>query len=416
MVVGTITGHSAKHSPKPKLVTAVQVLLASACHARIVSTTLLPDAPLDTPLMVESLQRVFFRAAVVLGFLCQTTAQAQSGGIPLWTNRYHGPAIGNSPTAMTVDSSGNVFVTGASNNTNGHPDYATIKYSGAGVPLWTNRYNGPGDYNDQANAIAVDGSGNVFVAGYSAGDCCSTDYAIIKYSAAGLPLWTNRYNGVGYGSDTARAMAVDRSGNVFVTGSSQGTISGYDYVTIAYSGAGVPLWINRYNGPGNGSDRAAAVAVDGSGNVVVTGYVTGTNLYYEYATIKYSAAGVPLCTNLDNGPGLSSGASAVAVDGSGNVFVTGGSWDIGGDNDYATIKYSGAGVPLWTNRYKGPNYNDLANAIAVDGSGNVFVTEYSDSRGTAFDYATIKYSGDGVPLWTNRYDGNSDDYAYAIAV
>src|SRR5439155_1771730 len=99
-------------------------------------------------------------------------------------------------------------------------DMLIIKYSGAGVPLWTNRYNGPGNGNDGANAVAVDGSGNVFVTGYFASTNAypsNFDYASIKYSAAGVPLWTNRYYG------RAKAMAVDSSGDVFVTRSSYDT-------------------------------------------------------------------------------------------------------------------------------------------------------------------------------------------------
>ena len=127
-------------------------------------------------------------------------------------------------------------------------DYATIAYSGAGVPLWTNRYNGPGNGYDQATAVAVDASGNVFVTGYSYGSGGSSDYATIAYSGAGVPLWTNRYNGPANGYDEASAVAVDGSGNVFVTGYSTWQRRLSDYATIAYSGAGVPLWTNRYNG------------------------------------------------------------------------------------------------------------------------------------------------------------------------
>ena len=79
-------------------------------------------------------------------------------------------------------------------------DYATIKYSSAGVPLWTNRYNGPGNGDDYATAVAVDGSNNVIVTGYSTGSAGDLDYATIKYSSAGVPLWTNRYNGPGNGA------------------------------------------------------------------------------------------------------------------------------------------------------------------------------------------------------------------------
>src|SRR5207248_2857485 len=111
------------------------------------------------------------------------------------------------------------------------------------------------------------------------------DYATVGYSGAGVPLWTNRYDGQPSGNDFANAVAVDASGNVFVTGFSAGSGSSYDYATIKYSGLGVPLWTNRYNGPTRGDARASAVAVDASGNVVVTGYWTDSGGFSDYATI-----------------------------------------------------------------------------------------------------------------------------------
>ena len=233
-----------------------------------------------------------------------------------------------------VDGSGDVFVTGYSD---GGPssgtlyDYATIKYSNAGVLLWINRYNGPGNRDDYVRAVAVDTNGSVFVTGYSATSNApyfNYCYTTIGYSSGGVPLWTNCYKGPFNSDDYARAIAVDASGNVFVTGSSfdfHDSRFNPDYVTIKYSGAGVPLWTNRYNGPGNGSDEANAVAVDTSGNAFVTGYSYGTNGYYDYATIAYSSAGLPLWTNRYNRPGNHiDEARAIAVDASGNVFVTGG--------------------------------------------------------------------------------------------
>ncbi|MEO5803983.1 MAG: SBBP repeat-containing protein, partial [Verrucomicrobiota bacterium] len=169
----------------------------------------------------------------------------------------------------------------------------TAQAQRGGVPVWTNSYNGPGNSGDQARAMAVDTSGNVFVTGESWSGS-SDDYATIKYSGAGVALWTNRYNGPGNSDDYAEAMAVDTSGNVFVTGDSLGTNLLSDYATIAYSGAGVALWTNRYNGPENNRDQAGAVVVDGSGNVFVTGRSVGSGSDYDYATIKYSGAGVAL--------------------------------------------------------------------------------------------------------------------------
>ena len=357
---------------------------------------------------------------LVLVILSHITAQAQIGGVPVWTNRFNGP--GNSDdtaTAMAVDGSGNVFVTGNSYGGGSSDDYATIKYSGAGVALWTNRYNGPGNSSDGAKAVAVDTNGNVFVTGFSTGSGSLYDYATIKYSGAGVALWTNRYNGPGNSYDSASAVAVDGSSNVFVTGYSIGSGSFQDYATIKYSGEGLALWTNRYNGPANNYDQAIALAVDGSGNVFVTGQSSDV-ISIDYATIAYSGAGVALWTNRYNGPANNTDqAKALAVDGNGNVFVTGTSSAGGSDYDYVTIAYSGAGVALWTNRYNGPaNGYDQAIAIAVDTNGNVFVTGYSPGSGSSIDYATIKYSGAGVALWTNRYNGagNASDIANAVAV
>jgi len=252
---------------------------------------------------MKHMKRILLLTTLALGILGGTTAQAQSGGVPLWTNVYNGPANSyDSAFAMAVDGGGNVFVTGRSVGTNG-TDYATIKYSGVGVALWTNLYDGPVNSADYASAVAVDGSGNVFVTGYSTGIDFNYDYATIAYSGAGVALWTNRYNGPENSEDYAFTVAVDGSGNVFVTGQSRnsGAVNP-DYATIKYSGAGVALWTNRYNGPGNSYDSASAVAVDGSGNVFVTGSSYGTNGFSDYATIKYSGAGVALWTNRYNGP------------------------------------------------------------------------------------------------------------------
>ena len=161
----------------------------------------------------------------------------------------------------------------------------------------------------------------------------------------GCPLrWT------GKDWDLARDIAVDVSGNVYVTGNSVGTTyPDYDYATIKYNLAGQEQWVARYNGSGNGEDDASGLAIDGSGNVYVTGSSNGANSLPDYATIKYNSAGQEQWVARYDGPGNSYDiARGIAVDDLENVYVTGNSFGSGNDSDYATIKYISVATPTPT--------------------------------------------------------------------
>src|SRR6266508_4484108 len=342
--------------------------------------------------------RVLLRLLTLLtGCFLTLTATAQE----VWVARYKGPGNARDTAwAVAVDASGNVYVTGASVGSGTGLDYATIKYNSSGIQQWVARYNGSGNSGDEATAIAVDGSGNVYVTGYSTGPASGYDYATIKYNSSGIQQWVARYDGPGNGTDLAFSIAVDGSGNVYVTGFSTGPASGYDYATIKYNSSGIQQWVARYNGPDYAHNDAQAMAIDGLGNVYVTGISWGgggSGTFDDYATVKYDTSGTQQWVARYNGPGIFGDVGrAIAVDASGNVYVTGESMGSGSGYDYATIKYNSSGTQQWVDRYNGPgNGDDDARAVAIDGSGNVYVTGYSLGSGSGFDYATIKYDSSG---------------------
>ncbi|MEO0117119.1 MAG: SBBP repeat-containing protein, partial [candidate division WOR-3 bacterium] len=178
-------------------------------------------------------------------------------------------------------------------------DYLTLKYDSEGNLLWERRYNGPGNGVDEAHALFVDENRNIYIAGRSVGSGTNYDYATLKYNSDGNLLWERRYNGPGNGGDEANALFVDGNGNVYVTGSSQGSGTTYDYLTLKYDSEGNLLWERRYNGPGNGVNEAHALFVDGNRNIYITGRSVGSGTNYDYATIKY-VQGVSISEEKEN--------------------------------------------------------------------------------------------------------------------
>src|SRR6266508_648648 len=146
-----------------------------------------------------------FVGAALLAIFALVPAYAQTVPQADWVRNYssgYDPAFAFA-YALAVDTSGNVYVTGHSYGSDFF-DYITIKYSPAGTEEWVARYNGAGNSDDRPNAVAVDASGNVYVTGYS-----SNDYATIKYSPSGIQQWVARYNRPGNTADRAWALAVD---------------------------------------------------------------------------------------------------------------------------------------------------------------------------------------------------------------
>ncbi|TKJ41216.1 hypothetical protein CEE37_06005 [candidate division LCP-89 bacterium B3_LCP] len=350
------------------------------------------------------------------------TIKYDSAGVEQWFARYNGPAnyLCDIAKSLAVDADGNVYVTGYSEGSGTDADYATIKYAPTGIEQWVARYNGPGNGPDQAYSLAVDLDGNVYVTGASIGSSTGWDYTTIKYDSAGIEQWVATYNGPGNGSDQANSLAVDPSGNVFITGRSDGSGASNDLATIKYGIDGSELWVARYSSPVLGCDVPSSLYIDVDGNVYVTAASGGIETGLDYVTIKYDPRGFELWVVRYNGPENGDDCStSLDVDSDGSVYVTGFSEGSGTDWDYATIKYDPNGIEQWEARYNGlGNSLDLAYSLAVDGDGSVYVTGLSEGNGTYYDYATVKYDNNGFELWVARFNGpgNFDDGAQSLAV
>ena len=358
----------------------------------------------------KQLLRLIFASFVVMSVFAIVLPTAQAEVTEEWVTRYNGPGNGNDQaSAMATDSTGNVYVTGNSSGSGTGKDYATVAYDSSGNQLWTARYNGPGNGGDAAHAIAIDSAGKIYVTGQSSGSGTGYDYATVAYDSSGNQLWVARYNGPGNSVDYAYAIATDSAGNVYVTGSSYGSRNYAYYATVAYDSSGNQLWVARYNRSGYISDVAKAIATDSAGNVYVTGQSWNSRTRYDYATIAYDSSGNRLWVARFNGPCNSSDfATAIASDSLGNVYVTGRSMTKYPNYDYTTVAYDSYGNQLWEARPLNPG-EDRPYAISVDNSDTIYVTGRSWGGETHFDYATFAYDPSGNELWSARYNGTGDN-------
>lgn len=321
----------------------------------------------------------------------------------MWANTYNGTGdYTDKVKCAAKDNSGNIYL-GGYTATSGNHDFLVIKLNSSGDTLWTKTYNAIGNSEDEVNDIAVDASGNVYVTGYGDNDLTKDDYITIKYNSAGAVQWVATYNSQYSQNDVAVSLAVDGSGNVFVTGESEVNDAGtnVDYATVKYNSAGVQQWAVRHNGFGNEIDRAVKIVVDAAGNPIVTGR-SNNGATDDWVTIKYNTTtNAVLWTNtLDYTE--NDRPADMTIDASGNIYVTGRARS--STYDIATRKIDASGTSLWTKFYLG-SFDDRGVAITVDGSGNVFVAGLNGTNATDYDVVTIGYNSSGTQLWAKTYNG-----------
>lgn len=357
-------------------------------------------------------------------------------------------------------------------NTQGDSAYSnsavgtTSAASASGAHLWSRGFGGlSASASVFAVAVAVDGFGEMVVAGHFVGSvdlgsglltsAGSGDGFVAKYSAAGVPLWSKRFGSST--DDRARAVGVDRSGNVYVTGLFRGTVDfgggGVPAAPFAanaflakYSPSGAHLWSKRLSSAA-GLDEATALAVDGGDNVVVAGILYQTSDFGggplttagggDVFLVRLSSAGAHLWSRRMGGAG-EDWATSVAVDGAGNPSIAGyysGSGDFGqgalasaGGRDIFLARYSAAGAPLWSRRFGGLG-DDVARGLAVDSGGNAALAGNFLSASMTVGATTLANAGGadiylarldsaGSPLWAKRFGAtlSLDERAQGVAM
>jgi uncharacterized delta-60 repeat protein len=230
--------------------------------------------------------------------------KCNSGGDTLWIRKYNSPQNGfDYLCAIAVDDSDNIYVTGYTYVPAGNYDIITIKYNNDGAMIWDRIFQGPANGDDVVYAMVVDSLGNVYLTGNSFVTGNGIDCLTIKYNSSGVLQWAKTYAEYSNHSDGANSLAVDKSGNVYITGVASTSSSNTAYLTIKYDKDGNEKWITKYDGPAqNGYDVANSVCVDNSGNVYVAGTSTGTTSATDIATIKYIQAPSDVDDNLTEPP------------------------------------------------------------------------------------------------------------------
>ena len=295
------------------------------------------------------------------------------------------------------------------------------------------------DMSEYAYSVATDKDGNIFVTGYTQGNLDGTnagrsDIFLTKWNADGTKAWTKQWGTAG--DDWVSSVAVDKDGNIFVTGNTYGNLDGNTNMGLA------DLFLTKWNTDGSKawtkqwgtskSDSGKSVALDSNGNIFVTGYTEGafegfTNLGSsgDIFLTKWNPDGTH-AWNRQWGTSEPDYGESVAVDSNGNIFVTGPTLgDLDGTNmgigDIFLTKWNKDGSKAWTKQW-GTSVNDEGRSVAVDSNGYIFVTgptlgnlDGNTNMGSA-DLFLTKWNTDGSKAWTKQWGTSESDSGKSVAV
>jgi hypothetical protein len=239
---------------------------------------------------------------------------------------------------------------------------------------WQATIKGSAASEDRANAVSVDAAGDVIAAGVVRNKASRADFVVVKRARAdGRELWRAVLNGPANGDDQANAVAVDPMGDVVAAGVIRGASGGFAVVKLSGT-TGTERWRAALNGSANGFGEALAVAVDRAGDVLAVGRVTNNVTGIDFAVVKLSGATGAQIWRTDIDGALSNDvALAITVDGSGDVVASGFFIDPDAAADFVVVKLDGGnGHEVWRRVLNGTaDQADLAVALTVDATGDV---------------------------------------------
>ena len=288
-----------------------------------------------------------------------------SSGVIQW-QRSLGGTSSDYGHGLALDSSGGLYIGGFTSSAGqGGNDMMIAKYNSSGAIQWQRTLGSSG--NDQGLNVATDSSDNVYLCGTSATSGAGMEELIIaKYNSSGTIQWQRRLGGSA--NDVAYGVATDSSDNVYVCGSTRSNSSNTDMIIAKYNSSGTIQW-QRLLYSSSGSDIARRITTDSSGNVYISGHTNSIGQgNADLLIAKYNTSGTLQWQRIIGGTGAEYGYG-IAVDSSGGVYFGGSG---GSSADIFLAKYNSSGVIQWQ-RYLTYDWDSLYD-LTIDDSGSLYFT------------------------------------------